>query len=76
MFLRGLCCIMFSNYLVWALFGLELTHITHSIHIYIYTICGLFLQQKTATIENILLFVWSISIIKDRRFADQYRPRL
>ena len=48
----------------------------YSIHIYIYTICGLFLQQKTATIENILLFVWSISIVKDRRFADQCRPRL
>ena len=29
MFLRARCCAMFSDYPAWALFGLELTHITH-----------------------------------------------
>ena len=42
----------------------------------IYTICGLFLYRKTAAIHNILFYVWSISIAKDRRFAEKRSPRL
>ena len=46
--------LMFSHYLVCALFALVLTHITYWIHMWIYTICGLFLQRKTTSIQNIL----------------------
>ena len=36
-------CVMFPHYPVWALFGLVLTHITHKIHVCIYTVCCLFI---------------------------------
>ena len=32
------------------------------------SMCGLFLQQKTTAIQNILLYIWFISIAKDRRY--------
>ena len=35
----------------------------------IYTICSLFLQQKTTAIHNILFYVWSIFIVEDPHFA-------
>ena len=36
-----------------------------------YFMFGTFLQRKTATIQNILFYVWSISISKDRHFAEE-----
>ena len=39
----------------------------------IYTMCGLFLWRKTAAIQNILFYAWSISIAKDSRFAEKSR---
>ena len=35
--------------------------------------CGLFLWRKTAAIQNILFYTWSISIAKDSRFAEKSR---
>ena len=36
-----------------------------------YFIFGLFLQRKTAALQNILFYAWSISIAKDR-FAEEF----
>ena len=53
------------------------THPHYLLNLYVYfTICGLFLWWKTAATQNILFYVWSISIAKDRCFAEKCRPRL
>ena len=33
-----------------------------------YSMCGLFLYRMTAAIQNILFYMWSVSIAKDRRY--------
>ena len=38
----------------------------------IYTICGPFLQQKTAAIRNILFYAWYIFIAKDHRYPKYF----
>ena len=37
-----------------------------------YSMCGLFLQRKTATIKIISFYVWSISIAKDRHYQKYF----
>ena len=37
-----------------------------------YNMCGLFLYWKTAAIRNILVYVWSISLAKDRRYSKYF----
>ena len=68
--------LMFSHYTAWDLYGLVITHVAYWTHVCIYTIRGLFQLRKTAAIQNVLFYVWSISTAKDRHFAEKCSPRL
>ena len=85
-------CLLFYNVLILSCLGFPCfgTHPYYSLNRYVHlyyskrpppseifhSMFGLFLQQKTAAIQNILFYVLSVSIANDDRFAEECNPRL